>query len=739
MAMKRKLSALECKKVWKDHRFWMLLLFLLVLHCFLLYRNEMRKNGYPPSVYCALYVQLSEMRPEEAALYVERRGEMLQYLQYAPFEEGLKRPVWNSSWPDRLYTEEVWTDMGLFDCVGKEVGAVVERDRQIAEILETTEKLGTIGLFQAKEDGYTRKNREKTAADFSTAKSIPVTELQPEQGIRLAMENGVGDAFVLLLIFFVADLMVFQGYENGLETVIAASKHGRRDVMFSRGAALFFCAGLIWGAVFGSSLFCGACWYSLGDLGRPVQLLSDYVTCLWDLSVGGLLVLTFLGKWLVFGATGLFLLCVMRLRRGILMPSGAVFALFWVEYFLWKGIADSSLYRLLRYLNLYYLLRPDMAFGIYRNLNLLGQPVSGWVIWSVAAAGLAMGSGIFLIAVRKVLPKKAQRGKLVSVSMAVRKRMAGQRKGRPHSWAKHLLAAEFYKAWRMQGIFLLFAVVLTFQIWNYSGKELFLGISERLYQNYLMKWQREIDGRDEELRELIREEEKEVQEALRQAGASQAAELRYEAFSRAQARFYELQRVAGVRTAHPWLIYDGAYKLLVDDPEQDAATGCLAFLLLLITAVRMTGYEHQSGMRVMLRTMSRAGGRYFLDKILVLGSVCLVILLIVYMPDFWLIGKTWGWDAISVPVYSLPAYGGFPLTVSIGGYLGLLFAGRFFILLLTGSVILIGMEFLRNEITGILTMGVIFGLPYLLYYISGAAYGQWGLLTWLGLNGILQG
>lgn len=89
---------------------------------------------------------------------------MLQYLHYAPFGEGLRRPTWNVSWPERFYTEEIWTDLRLFDRVGKEVGAVVGRDRQIAETIETAGKLGTIRLFQSGERDYTQRNREKTAS-----------------------------------------------------------------------------------------------------------------------------------------------------------------------------------------------------------------------------------------------------------------------------------------------------------------------------------------------------------------------------------------------------------------------------------------------------------------------------------------------------------------------------------------------------------------------------------------------
>lgn len=736
--MSGKLFYLECKKVWKDFRFWLLLAFLVFLQCFLLYRKEVREHIYPMSAYRALYEQLAEMKPKEAAAYLKGRKEMLFYLQNVSFEENLKRPSWNSAWPDRLYTDETGLDGRLFDVVEKEACTVVGRDRQFAETLESAGNLGKIRLFQSTESEYVQKNREKTEEDFLKAESVPVDVLEPEQGIRLGMENGLGDAFVLLLIFFTIYLMVFQGYETGIEIVVAASKNGREQLFFNRSLALLLCTGLIWAAMFGSSLLCGACWYSLGNIMRPVQALSDYVTCLWDLNVCGLLFLTFLGKWLIFGAISLLLLGLLRLERSVVAPCGVVFALFWLGYFLWRGIADSSLYRPLRYLNLYYLLRPDMAFCVYRNLNLFEWPVSCWIVWSVGVGGFLIGSMILLVLARNVLPREAGNRRIAVFWENTRKKVVRKRRGRPHIWAKSLLAAEFYKAWWMRKLFFLFVIMLALQIWNYSGKEWFQGAEERMYQNYLVKWQREIDGRDEELRTLIREEEKRVQEALAEAGGSNAAELRYEAFIRAQARFFETERVAGIRDKNPWLIYEGVYELLVADPKQDTATGCLAFLLLLVAVIRMTGHEYPSGMRVMLRTMERAGRRYFTDKIVVLWSVCLAILLIVYVPDLWLTAKTWPLDTLGVPVYSLPAYGGFPLTVSIGGYLGILYTGRFLVLLLTGSVMLIGMEFLKNELIGVVTLGVVLGLPYLLYYISGAAYGQWGLLKWLGFNGMLQ-
>lgn len=282
-----------------------------------------------------------------------------------------------------------------------------------------------------------------------------------------------------------------------------------------------------------------------GGFGEPAQCLSDYVTCLRTLDVQGLLLLTFLGKWLVFGGIALLLLFFMRLGRGILIPSGVIFAFFWLGYFLWRGISDSSLYRLLRYLNLYYFLRPDMAVGVYRNLNLCGYPVACRAIWSAAVVGMMAGGTALLAATRQMRPRGT--GKK-AIFWAQWRGKAGRRKKAPHVWAKRLLAAEFYKAWRMRRILLVSVIAAGFQIWNYSGKEWFQG-----------------------------------------------------------------------------------------------------------AAVRMTGHEYQSGMRGMLRTMSSSGRRYFTDKILVLASVCLAVLLIAYAPDLWLVGRIWGWDSACPICYTISA------------------------------------------------------------------------------------
>lgn len=725
---------LELKKVLGDRRFWIFLAFLVVLQCFLLYRGEERGHGYSVSSYRAVYAQLGEMEPADAAAYAKGRLAVLEWLAWGGEEwSDIPKPEVDPAWPETLYTDREGLDYRLFQDVTSEVTGVWGRDDRIVETLRQADALQGVGLFQTQLDDYTKRNMEQTKADFLEATSIPVTGFAPEQGIRMALENGLGDAFVLLLLFLAVYLMVYQGYENGLEPVIVGSRLGRGRLLIWRGLAIAFCVGLVWVVLFLAGLICGALWYGLGDLGRPVQFLSDYVTYLGSINVGGLLFLVFWGKWLVFSVLGLILLVLVRLSRNMVAPSVGIFALFGLGYFVWQAVGDSSAWRLLRYVNLYYLLRPDVAFCVYRNLNVLGWPVAGRVIWLVSVLGTG-GIGVgTLAATRHVSPE----------SNRVRRKTALKKKERaPKPKVRSLLRTEFRKAWWVRHLAVLFVAVLVYQVWIYSEKEIWLYPEERVYRNYLNQWERELDGEDAELMAIVSEEETELMLGL--AGQSkkysmEAAQYILPAFSAAQGRVLALQEVAKAREERPYLFYEGVYDVLVDDEAQDTVTGCMAFLLILVAVTHMTGHEYQSGMRTMIQTTGRGRRRYLRDKMVVLLSICLMIMLVVYVPDLWLTVKTWEINTLGVPVYSLPTHVEFGLNISIGGYLVLMYVWRFVVLFLLGTLLLLGMERFRNEVVGLLVMGVVLGLPYLLYYISGAELGQWGLLRWLGFNEVMRG
>lgn len=720
---------LEIKKVLKDRRFWIFLSVLVVFQCFLLYRGEKKENGYAPSAYRTLYDELQKMEKEDALAYAKGRFAVLEWQQWGGAEwSDTPKPEEDPNWPTTIYTESVGRDYRLFQIVTEEITNVWSRDERIAETIRQADALQGVGIFQAAWDDYTKRNMEQTKEDFLEATSIPVTSFEPEQGIRMVMENGLGDAFVLLMLFLIVYLMVYQGYENGLEPVIAGSHLGRGKVLVWRGLAISACVGIAWFLLFFSALACGAFWYGLGDIGRPVQALSDYVTYLGSMNVGGLFVVSFLSKWLVFSLLGILLVLFVRLLRNMVAPSVLIFVLFGLGYFLWQGISDSSVWRLLRYINLYYLLRPDMALCVYRNLNVLGWPVAGSVIRIGAVVFMGVVGVASLVATRYVSPQGNQTRRKILRRTQMKPKVLG------------LLQTEFHKAWRVRHLAVLLLIVLGYQIWIYSEKEIWLYPEERIYQNYLNQWERELDGENVDLWQIIQEEETEL--VLGLSGQShiysmEAAQYIFSAFSGAKGRVEALQEVAKEREEAPYLFYEGVYDVLVDDEGQDILTGCMAFFLLLVAVTHMTGQEYQSGMRTMIQTTKRGKDRFLKDRMIVLFSICLGILLVVYVPDLWLTFRTWEITTLGVPVYSLPTHGNFPFAISIGGYLAVMYLWRLAVLFLLGVLMLFGMERLRNEMVGFLAMGVVLGLPYLLYYISGASLGQWGIVKWLGFNGMM--
>ena len=161
--------------------------------------------------------------------------------------------------------------------------------------------------------------------------------------------------------------------------------------------------------------------------------------------------------------------------------------------------------------------------------------------------------------------------------------------------------------------------------------------------------------------------------------------------------------------------------------DREILHGAQSLLLVLLFMGFFAGWEHLSGMRKMIRSTGFGESRYYLNKLLWLASLSFWVLLLVYGPDLWLTWKTYPMDSVFAYVGSIPLLADFPLPISIGFYLILLYGKRFFLLIASGSISLTLTERTKNGILGTLLSVVGLWLPYLLYYIGITAAGNWGL------------
>ena len=158
-------------------------------------------------------------------------------------------------------------------------------------------------------------------------------------------------------------------------------------------------------------------------------------------------------------------------------------------------------------------------------------------------------------------------------------------------------------------------------------------------------------------------------------------------------------------------------------------------MLVVLLIAWLAGREHSSGMRRMIRATGRGEAVYYRNKVLILAVLTILVMGLVYGPDLYLTGKTYGFGHAAASVGSLPELAGFRFDVSIGGYLVLLYAWRFLVLMLLGCGTLAVTELTRNTLVAALICVTAAGLPYLLYYLGAEWAVHWGLIPLLGQLG----
>lgn len=690
-----KLVWYELKKALFDRTFLGLLAVLLLLQSFLLVRGE--RKEYTPAEYRAVYQALENRMPEESLFILLNRTAAL--------------PL-----PDTAYARSM-----LLSQVERELKAVSGRDEMLEQTLANAEQILRAPLFQANQSEADLVNLRKTRQDFEKAARVSVAGTWPERGILMLLENPYGDILILLLLLYGVYRMIGQGYRSGMELLISSCPGGRGRLMQARAEAIFVLAGLVWGCFLAGQLLTAAFLYSLGDLSRPVAAISSYVRCLYPFSVGGLLLVTFFWKWLCFYVLLIFQTGI-RKWCGRELLADCLPVVWWGAGFLcWHSITDNSVWRILRYSNIYYFLRADQVWGNYNNIVIFGKAVSGSLFCLISLLVLC-GLGLLGLYLLRNRPIKSREEKQ-------------KRKKQHRPPFRGLLSGEFYKCYRILRIGLLLLLLLGAQFFRYQGDSLRVGQDERIYRSYMNQWERELYGKDEELKSRIRSEREELKRAAlgdSDVYTKEQANDFLGGLDRVEARYENLVRVS-VKEEKPLLFFfEGQYERVISKGFWSIRRGGECLLLFVLLLSWYVGYEERSRMRDMIRTMSAGESRYIRNKLFVSATLAAILVILVYGPDLCLTIRTYGTGSLSASVYSLPSCSEFFVPTTIAGYLLLLYLRRIFILTGIAAALLVVTEIGKNTALTMVIGLLLFVLPYLLYYMGVQSTAEWWIMRAMG-------
>lgn len=253
-----------------------------------------------------------------------------------------------------------------------------------------------VGILAALSDntGFTRDNIDKTLADYSRLDDIVVCGGE-NKGIVLYSNFALGDG-ILLAIILVVLLQFAEEKKKGLSLLVRCAKNGRSRLILERVCILGITSLvasflLMIVCMILSQVMCGRV-----DFNRPLQSIPEFSLCSFPITIGQYLVVTVLLKALaalVFGVLVLFLLVWLDVIPSLLI-GGAILFLESLLYTLILGTEKMAGFKLA---NIIALLRTEIFFKHYYNINLFGHAVGFLLVSVVVLSMVVLGLIVFSV------------------------------------------------------------------------------------------------------------------------------------------------------------------------------------------------------------------------------------------------------------------------------------------------------------------------------------------------------
>lgn len=569
----------------------------------------------------------------------------------------------------------------------------------LAKIQSQAEIQSQTSLF-GKPGSFARRNLARTAEDFKKILDVQV-EFGNNRGIERWLDFGLGDYFHLLAIAVIV-MSFLEERRRGLWPAVRAARGGRGRLGLTR-LGILFTGSLLATALYSFLPFAvSMCFHGgWGDLTRSLQSVESFRTCPLRISIAQWLVQFFAVKVLSGVLIGLLLWCVLG---SITNPQFSVAVLgttLAAEFVLYEYLPVQSFLNILKYFNIFAYVHTSTLYTDYLNVDLFGFPVG---IRAVAWCGLGVVGGlcvIWMIFIQLKRRPEGNRDHLSRVSVTVNRALDAVR-GRLSigGW-------EGYKALAYQYGLLLLALVFVI-----SGKLTFLQSDitpqdDATYEAYMRDMEGPIDENTDAYLALARESAQ---------GSPDSAKL-LSALNRVEVRVAALRERAAKGGYEPWVADESDYDVAYGSQSQNQQrlNAAIAVVMTAILAASLCAFERQAGVVPMLRSTPGGRRRLFRRKALtaaLLGAfvwACVYIRELIYvLYEYQMVTTT------AVPVRNFDSLAQFPLNLTMGQYLALLYAVRLLMLILTAETSLALGALCSNVRTAYLTCAAVLGIPGLL-------------------------
>lgn len=698
----------EWIKLFRNRVFLIFFAALFVFYGFYLYWSAAlyEKSGIveqaPVSYYQEVTKELEALSltdAEKLEFLTERRGQMEELAGAAGTAqtdltklEGLAGVVNSAQYQMmQLAYEEVWDEVNRAVHYQEIRAAVISSaDKQLRRL-----DRGNSGRL---ERHYLKRSFEKTKEVYGKLSDVkPVSG--HARGLEALVDNQVADLCCLFIVLLAVFELMTVERQNERIILSKSTVRGRQVHGLVKAVVLGWLCILVTVLLLLEGIFVIRQIYPLPSLKIPVQ--SVYPYCALRISVGGFLCLYTLLKILFYFWCAAFAYAVCCLLHKVIPIFLVLLGADGVQLFLYLGIPENSYLGSLRNASPVALGQAGELLERYRCVNVFGIAVNRLVF---AVVLLCVGTAVLLTA--------AVKGYAVSeeTNILADRRSVYDKKKR---WGVRLFCHECYKVFLSQKLILVLAVAAAVSIPYLKTTNMGSGntIEELFYRMY----SEPIEGEyTDEIPEYIGQKKEDVFVAMSRPEVQERERTIYETMLTALSKMSDYAEYLSMHE-NSYYLNNPSYITLTGGNEAANRKNIMTYMLMYVFAVvcfvLTMSVDYQRGEDRLVRSTEKGRWHYIKAKVLIGMLLSLILLVLFWAPTLYRLLVTEGVEYIFAPACSLQhlswVWGG----ISIMGYLCLLYAARYMLLLGVMAFSYLVERKVRSSIVAIVCMCAVVEFP----------------------------
>ena len=700
-----RLYRFEILKLITNKMLWIALISAATLNIFLSVWSA-KNDLIDPDSYKKLYTELQKMNDD--------KNELTEYLKQRM---------------DAISREDYSTLM-LYYQANAQLTKVSSYEAYLEGIDSRAKAMTAVSIF-ADKDSFAYRSILRTPPAYEHLKGIQPSFINSKP-ITATTDTIYTDILAFLLIFLIAMLLILGEKDRGIFALLRPTKKGRVQLLFAKLLAIYTGCIVIFILLYTGKYYISTILYGSCDLSNVIQSVEGFIGSTLKISIGAYLIIYALTKVAAYFLIASFLtfLCIIA-KSGLFVyvTASAYTIISSLFYILIKG---NSYLSILKYINPVCLIDTNILYENYLDLNFFGQPIN---LLKAGIIMLILGN-ILLVTVNLIIFAK-QKNLIFHDSRVVKwffDKIHIKRRVSSSLWR--------YEAYKIliinKALFILIIMVLLG--WNsYKTYQMPFFMNDSIYKFYVNQVEGPINQKtyeyieNEKARyEKIKDEVAFLDEQLREGKINTyvyenltrpfGQELGREiGFYMLQNKVHELEpyyeRAGNIK---PWLVYDTGYnQLLGIMKNENLSFSHLIFLISLIAcAAPIYATENTFGAKRLLMTTPK-GRLHSLYRRFGIGAIVTTILFIAaYLPGVVNILESYGTGGIEAPIQSISRYHDLPFTISIGGFICLIYGIRLLAALLMLMLVLCMSYFSKNIATALSLASAVFIAPYVMVLLG---------------------